>query len=331
MGEGKELLLSPFFFYKQDCNGSNSNETFWAFSCSRVSRPGGEKIMGNDHHGRRLISMFIAICMLFQVCPAGRAEDYSAMKLRELFSSQREKVTWNDDSEQISYAEYLAQNEMIPDYAGEPVECEIIREESAAAVRACVPETAMYVMRYGYRCTASESNLYASFALDGAVPFREADTMTFDWIWREESKPIRNILGDDVRARQIRESEENARYFANADGLISGELRFCLEAGAHEIELTFASTPVQLLFFTLEAPQQAIPYAEMLEILQKDGWQEASVRLEMEAEDEVAEKNAAVIQRMISDDPLSTPYEAGYKRLNTIGGPCPGARSSAAG
>ena len=85
MGEGKELLLSPFFFYKQDCNGSNSNETFWAFSCSRVSRPGGEKIMGNDHHGRRLISMFIAICMLFQVCPAGRAEDYSAMKLRELF------------------------------------------------------------------------------------------------------------------------------------------------------------------------------------------------------------------------------------------------------
>lgn len=277
--------------------------------------------MAQHYRRRRGIAALLSICILFLVCTFGLAEDYSGLKLRELFSSQREKVTWNDDSEWITYGVYLAEHETAPLYSGRSVDGEITQEEAdSAVIRVQAPETALYTIRYTYQCTESESNLYASFTLDGGVPFREAEALTFDWIWQEESKPIRNILGDDVRARQVRVSDMNSRFFTDADGFVSGALRFLLEEGEHQIDLTFASTPVQMLSFTLEAPENAPLYADMLKDRLAKGWNEPELLLEQEAEDEVAEKNAAVIQRIISDDPLSTPYEAGYKRLNTFGG-----------
>lgn len=269
----------------------------------------------------RVFSKLMFCCLILMLLCAGTAEDYSSLRLRELYSSQGAKVTWTSTSDLILYDEYLAQYDGIADYSSEPIEAEIYAVEGQdTSIRVTVSETAFYNVYYAYQCENSESNLFASFMLDGVVPYREASSIAFDWLWQEESQPIRNIIGDDVRPRQIRVSSQNEHLFFNSEGCVSGALKFYLESGTHDIQLHFSSEPVILRFFELRAPEQTENYETILKNAVDYGYKIIDKVITLEAEENVFSKNSASIQRVVSDDPLSTPYDKGYKRLNTIGG-----------
>ena len=77
----------------------------------------------------RVFSKLMFCCLILMLLCAGTAEDYSSLRLRELYSSQGAKVTWTSTSDLILYDEYLAQYDGIADYSSEPIEAEIYAVE----------------------------------------------------------------------------------------------------------------------------------------------------------------------------------------------------------
>lgn len=267
---------------------------------------------------RRALALVLALVMC-----AGWAlgeEDPSSLRLREMFSTQKESVTWNAMSDVPTAAEYLLLHADKENYVGEEIPGTVeAREDMVASLRATVEQSAFYALHWTYR-SDSTADLYAAVAVDGIVPYQEASTARFRWQWEEAMAPERNAIGDDTRPQQQRTSDTACDYLTNPDGFVQGPLKIYLEAGEHEIRLDFVSQPVEILSFALTAPEHPLSYEETLSTAIDAGMELVQECVTFEAEDHMTAKNSGQIQRAFSDDPLSTPFEMGYKRLNTMGG-----------
>ena len=275
--------------------------------------------------GRRIIGLLIIICLFVAVFSVGYAEETaenpSALRLRELFATQRESITWEDDSNQLRLAEYLAQHEGKAPYVGEDLQGVIdAADPMNIKISFQVAQPGFYHLAWQY-ASENKSDAYASITLDGAVPYQEASIACFRWQWEEAAPPQKDAIGDEIRSQHVRSSEENSDYFINPDGFVPGYLPFYLEEGSHEFIVSFTAHAVDVTGAQLCA-QEIIPnYEDYLKAALESGLQEKNGKeLTWEAEENVLSRNSAMIRREFSDDPLSTPYEMGYKRLNTIGG-----------
>ena len=271
---------------------------------------------------RALLRRASALALSLAMC-AGCAlgeEDPSSLRLREMFSTQKESVTWDALSDVPTATEYLLAHADKADYTGEDVPGTVeVQEDMAVSLRVTVTESALYTLRWIYR-SASPADLYAAVKVDGLVPYQEASTARFRWQWEEATAPERNANGDDTRPQQQRASDTASAFLTNPDGFVQGPLKIYLEAGEHEIRLDFVSQPVEILSFALAAPEQPLSYEETLSAAVDTGLELVQECVVFEAEDHVTAKNSGQIQRAFSEDPLSTPFEMGYKRLNTFGG-----------
>lgn len=267
------------------------------------------------------------LCLLLMfLCPltgvqAQEDGDMSARRLRDMYGSQGAAVTW-DAMDDIPYlTDYLALHQDGKDYQGEDVSCRIETDGAQQTTMTVdVPEEGFYTLRWTYVSEEASNDLFAAFTLDGQIPYQEAASACFSWEWNEVSPPIRNAIGDDARPRQQRLSSQNTLAFTNPNGYVPGPLPFYLTAGQHQFTLTFSTRPVTIESCMLCAIEQTDDYETVIASAVENGYQMVGQSITFEAEDTIISKSSSVIQRTASDDPMSTPYEMGYKRLNTIGG-----------
>lgn len=282
------------------------------------------------------------VTLMVCLCLAGSGwaqEDPSAMRLRDQFSDQVQDSRLADGIAQYPfYADYRTawDDAGAKPYTGEPVplnlESEALTEldgrmaycwEATGSERLVytvdVPEDGVYWLTYDYypwKCNNQDAR--RSFSWDGRTLFREGTTMAFTWVWREADKPARNQLGDDVRPAQEIVPCWQTATLRDLSGYYREPYGFCLTAGTHELILDNLTGNVALANLRLTAPVSIPTYAEYADRLPENAMQGETILFQ--AEDEVVGKSAASIQRIVSDDPATTPYEYGYQRLNAFGG-----------
>ena len=272
---------------------------------------------------KRFFLCAIAVIFLNALSACGEeVNDGSQLRMRDLFSSQKESVSWDNSSSQTLLTDYLASYEAAAPYQGDII-VGTIDSSDAQNIRITfnVEQAALYTICWTYRSDNIKTDTYASFLLDGEIPYSEASTICFRWKWHEKARPEMDAAGDEIRPQQIRISTENTDYFYDANGYTSCELPFYLEQGDHEICISFVSHTIEITECYLSAYTQTISYeAYLQDALDRGLQQKNNIEVKTEAEDTILYTNSASIRRTASDDPLTTPYEMGYKRLNTIDG-----------
>ena len=299
--------------------------------------------------GKRSVILLLSLAMGCLV-PNAWAElaqnDPSSLRLRERFSDQMVDNTGLDEMRQYPYySDYLEQAiaNGAKDYQGNDIPFALIEgndrlvtgvggmeseailwpEDAMEQVEFTVqvPQDGLYCLRYRYYpYQSAKIDAQRGFMLDGDVPFRELTNLQFPWLWREAALPTRNLIGDDVRPKQQLLEKWHEETLRDSSGYYSEPYRFFLTKGEHQLILTDLLQPVALASLVLCAPPKALPYEQVLASYAENGYERAKALLVFQAEDCVTEKNAASIQRIVSADPASEPFEYGYKRLNTFGG-----------
>lgn len=276
---------------------------------------------------------------------AQEARDPSEMRLREQFSDQLYDPSRLDDTRLYPYyadslAEALAAG--VRDYAGAGIPFQLVegrqlvqegalghegpvilwQEDAASRITFSVeaPEDAFYCITYEYAPYGDEmAEAMRGFLLDGQPPFREVVNLRFPWVWQEKHAPLRNQIGDDVRPPHQMLSLWQTEVLRDGSGYYDAPYRFYLTQGFHTVTLTDLTQPLALSTIKLCAPKTPISYAQVsasYDLLAR----QAVEPVVFQAEDSVTGKSAASIQRVVSDDPASVPFEYGYKRLNALGG-----------
>lgn len=277
----------------------------------------------NGTTGRKLLlCMVFLLIFSFSAAYAEKLEDSSQLRMRDLFSSQKESVSWGDTQSQPLLQEYLERLSGAFPYEGKPVSG-VVDASDPMNVRVAfeVEQAALYTVSWTYRSEEVKTDTYASVMLDGEVPYREAATACFRWKWREKAAPELDAAGDEIRPQQMRLSTENTDFFFDSNGFVAGKLPFYLEPGSHELCISFVSHALDVTVCELSSYEVPVSYETYLQTALEQGFRQTEgAELKLEAEGTLLFANSATIRRSASDDPLTTPYEMGYKRLNTIDG-----------
>lgn len=259
--------------------------------------------------------MALLLCLVLALPVSAQAEDDAYKPLREQISSQTEHlVTWNNDSDVPLYADYLAAHADAGDYAGEEIVATRV-EGDAFVVQA--PQDGCYNIAVTFAPADSEEvDAQRVLIIDGAAAFQESQSVMFRWWWMDAHEPIRNAAGDEVHPTQKRLDAAQRICLSDANGYHAGAFRFFLTQGEHRIEFVKVVQEVDIQTVSLAAPQQIPCYADVAEnfepaMIVRDG-------IVFEAEKAVAFKNSASIKRIASDDPMASPFEFGYTRMNTL-------------
>lgn len=158
--------------------------------------------------------------------------------------------------------------------------------------------------------------------IDGKSLYDELSNIKFLRHFVDSEKPRTNNLGDHVRPSQEEVQEWTKTYLYDAQGEYSVPLKVALTAGKHTIEMVHIDQPLAVSAFSLVAPAQIKPYADIKKEYENKGYKTANKTIGFEAEDKdyIAYKSESTITVANSSDATITPKGVTSKKYNHIGG-----------
>lgn len=156
-----------------------------------------------------------------------------------------------------------------------------------------------------------------SVQVDGEFPFREARSITFTRLFKDELPLRQDEYGDDIRPRPLEIDTWITRPFKDSEGAYVLPLRWKFEAGKHTIRLQTQDSIVMDKII-LTAPTTIPSYEEYVASQPgKQGNTGAMIQIEAEI---MEAKNDVSLQMASDQDPLVTPVANGRVRFNAVGG-----------
>lgn len=162
------------------------------------------------------------------------------------------------------------------------------------------------------------------FKLDGTVPFREANFILFDRIWKDAQAVKQDIRDNDIRPRQVEQFMWQDVYL-NDSTESSGDFWFYLEAGQHKLQIDSTKEPMTIGSIEFDGrPSEIKAYNELI-LDSSDGAGKVSGLFEngyklFQAEDNVLKSDKTLFAISDKTSPLTVPYSPNKQRLNMIGG-----------
>ena len=200
----------------------------------------------------------------------------------------------------------------------------IAREQETLAFSLSITQVGLYQigMRY-YPVEDKGLNIEFSLAVDGKVPFMEAEYNTLYRIWSDNAAPgsMRDAAGNDIIPGQHEEAAWSDIYIEDHTGTYAGPYLFFLSEGEHTITLTARRETLAVCALWMENPSEPPAYVERLAEYARAKYTAAKANTVMiEAEHAVRKSDAVLYARTDRSSPLTTPYSTMETRLNTIGG-----------
>lgn len=201
----------------------------------------------------------------------------------------------------------------------------LVEEGGYAAYAIEVPQDGLYTLlvRY-YPWEGSGGELVRSLTIDGALPFEEAEKLTFSRVWNDDVPSgenfSRDVQDNDIRPRQIETPVWQEKAVCDPLGYEAEPFGFYLTAGVHTIRLTAVEEPWLIGSLTLASEKAPLPYDRQLDAWRDAGAQEAGTPLELQAERAAAKSDRTLYPLNDRSSPLVSPYHHSAVRYNTIGG-----------
>ena len=263
------------------------------------------------------VKSFIMCLMLLLLAPAALGEGEAAARL--------------------TYAEYLSSYEnmemplrrMEASPVGETVplagrEAQIAQEEHTILYTFVCEEAGLYRMGLSYYpVEARGMNIEFSAALDGALPFTEAQYNTLYRVWEDDAAPgeKKDAVGNDIIPGQHEAPVWQNVWVEDHTGAYAAPYTFYLTEGEHTLALTARREVLAVSGVWFGNPAEAPAYEALQAEYAAKGYAPARAEaLVIEAEQADRKSDSVLYGRTDRSSPLTTPYSTMETRLNTIGG-----------
>jgi len=153
--------------------------------------------------------------------------------------------------------------------------------------------------------------------IDGKFQYREARSIEFAKLFKDELPLRQDEFGDDIRPRPIELEQWITRFFKDSEGMYVNPLRWYLDKGKHTIRLQ-TQEPIVIDQIVIGAPQSIPQYTDYLAGLPGDRNGSGEI-IQIEAEI-MDSKNDVSLQMAVDQDPLVTPNAKGKQIFNAVGG-----------
>lgn len=207
---------------------------------------------------------------------------------------------------------------------GGKLENAVLTEEDSTAVwHFSAPETGLYelVIRY-FPYGGKGGDINRVLYLDGEIPFREAQFLTVNRIWKEEySGGKTDAYGNDVLPNEVEVKRWNDYVVTDSTGHISEPLLFFLNEGQHTVALVSEREPLLVESLRFTRTQAAKSYSEILSEYQKNGYSAANAgTLYFQAEDMTEKSSRSIYPLNDRDSAATQPQDIFKTKLNYMGG-----------
>ena len=133
-----------------------------------------------------------------------------------------------------------------------------------------VPVSGIYNISMEYIASGNGiASIDRALYIDGKIPYSEASRLSFYRLFKDESKPIVNTIGDEIASDVEQYYEWQWQDFMDTDASYDGALQFYLEKGEHKLEVNFVSSNIALAKVGFTAPESILSYEEVLKEYKK--------------------------------------------------------------
>ncbi|HOJ09070.1 MAG TPA: extracellular solute-binding protein [Clostridiales bacterium] len=162
-----------------------------------------------------------------------------------------------------------------------------------------------------------------SLKMDGIIPFFEASNIVFYRGWKDESEPIVNSIGDEVRPSQVEIPGWRVMGLCDAQGYYSQPFRFYLKPGKHTLRMEYVDQDMAIGRMRVRPVKELPAYEQVKKEYKNKGYaniDETVETVELQAESTATEKSDPTIRRERNGDPVCKPESSLYRKLNVLGG-----------
>lgn len=198
----------------------------------------------------------------------------------------------------------------------------VVMDEKTNAITwtVTVPEKGFYHIEVAYATIdGAIASPQREIFINGKQTFYEQGVLSFERRWKDDSAPLVNNLGDEVRAPQSEIKEPIVKLLYDQWGKQSEPLLFPFEPGENTITLRYISQPLIIYGLAVVSYQTIPSYAQAYSLYEATS---ATQTLRFEAEDVefVKYRSDATVSIANSGDPMTSPFSAVNTRLNVMGG-----------
>ncbi|GIP15855.1 ABC transporter substrate-binding protein [Paenibacillus montaniterrae] len=186
-----------------------------------------------------------------------------------------------------------------------------------------VPQSGLYQIELLYYPIEGKSSaIERIIAIDGKVPFEEAQFVQFDRIWNNELDEIKvDNQGNELRPRQVEYPQWMSKMVQDSNGYITEPFQFYLTEGEHTLSFEASREPMIIKEIRLKQKSSIPTYAELAAQYEQTGAKATSGH-ELRIEGEAAVRKSSPTLYPVSERTSAAvaPYSASLIKINTIGG-----------
>lgn len=185
-----------------------------------------------------------------------------------------------------------------------------------------VPEEGLFNIEVVYyppegRGTTIERELQ----INGERLFSGAESLLFHRVFADAGPSLRDIRGNEIRARQVETPMWRSVYLSDSLGYVRGPYQFYFRKGENRIRLISHSEPMVLAELRLKQAPEPRPYREILAEYERLGLPKAEGEIiVVQGEAAVRRSSPSLFPVFDQGDPTTEPYHPAEIRLNAIGG-----------
>ena len=190
----------------------------------------------------------------------------------------------------------------------------VMKSGSQAAYKVNVPEAGNYTLMLTYKALKTQ-DIVLEFAVDGAVPFSEAQRITFPVFWENGSKERVDGKGNQFAPEQVVYGGSVTVEARDYSGKYEYAYLFSLKGGEHNIGINVVQGEFELNEIKLTAPDTVPKYKKP--DVNSEAVKNVSI---IEGESAKLKNNRSIIPLCDNATPLVYPNDPVKNQLNYIGG-----------
>jgi len=173
-----------------------------------------------------------------------------------------------------------------------------------------------------YTVKGKDSDIERELTIDGEAPFREAKSLIFNRVWKDESSKLeRDGRGNDLTPKQAEAPMWREAWLKDATGYYEEPYLFYFSAGKHELTLSSIKEPLVIAELKLTNPDIAPSYDELANRYKEQGYRNAEgVLITVQGEAAVYKSDSMLAPYNDRSSPAVEPYHASKLRINAAGG-----------
>ncbi len=185
-----------------------------------------------------------------------------------------------------------------------------------------IPESGYYNVFVDYflpdsRGVAAERAIY----INGELPFRDAENITFSRIWKDGGKKRIDNQGNEIRPTQVEVYAWQSGYFKDDMGYITEPYKFWFEKGVQTITVKAENEPMAISGLEIRGIRDKVMYDEYRQSVSGRANNVSSDFVNIiEGEDSTVRSEASLYAKYDKASSTTSPYSVTKTILNYIGG-----------